>query len=154
MTYEMYQTIFWHAGVLTFIIAVGDVLLYVILKIPKVIGQLSGRTARKGIADIWKKNIQTRGRCYKSCAENQNFGSIAGGMTESGNIHRFGEAVNTGGITQKIATSETGEKLKTSETMFLPTPKCAETMVLNDVDMDDNFVIEEICFIHTKETIG
>ena len=111
MTYEMYQTIFWHAGVLTIIFAVGDVLLFVILKIPKVIGQLSGRTARKGIADIWKKNIQTRGRCYKSCAENQNFGSIAGGMTESGNIHRFGEAVNTGGITQKIATSETGEKL-------------------------------------------
>ena len=148
MTYEMYQTIFWHAGVLTIIFAVGDVLLFVILKIPKVIGQLSGRTARKGIADIWKKNIQTRGRCYKSCAENQNFGSIAGGMTE------FGEAVNTGGITQKIATSETGEKLKTSETMFLLTPKCAETMVLNDVDMDDNFVIEEICFIHTKETIG
>ena len=142
MTYEMYQTIFLHAGVLTIIFAVGDVLLFVILKIPKVIGQLSGRTARKGIADIWKKNIQTRGRCYKSCAENQNFGSIAGGMTESGNIHRFGEAVNT------------GEKLKTSETMFLPTPKYAETMVLNDVDMDDNFVIEEICFIHTKETIG
>ena len=70
MTYEMYQTIFWHAGVLTIIFAVGDVLLFVILKIPKVIGQLSGRTARKGIADIWKKNIQTRGRCYKSCAEN------------------------------------------------------------------------------------
>lgn len=55
MTYEMYQTIFWHAGVLTIIFAVGDVLLFVILKIPKVIGQLSGRTARKGIADIWKK---------------------------------------------------------------------------------------------------
>ena len=82
----MYQTIFWHAGVLTIIFAVGDVLLFVILKIPKVIGQLTGRTARKGIADIWKKNIQTRGRCYKSCAENQNFGSIAGGMTESGNM--------------------------------------------------------------------
>ena len=67
--------------------------------------------------------------------------------------------MNTGGITQKIATSETGEKLKTSETMFLPIPKYAETMVLNDIDMDDidmddNFVIEEICFIHTKETIG
>ena len=43
MTYEMYQTIFWHAGVLTIIFAVGDVLLFVILKIPKVIGQLSGR---------------------------------------------------------------------------------------------------------------
>lgn len=75
-------------------------------------------------------------------------------MTESGNIHQFGEAVNTGGITQKIATSEIGEKLKTSETMFLPIPKYAETMVLNDIDMDGNFVIEEICFIHTKETIG
>ena len=36
MTYEMYQTIFWHAGVLTIIFAVGDVLLFVILKIPKV----------------------------------------------------------------------------------------------------------------------
>ena len=31
MTYEMYQTIFWHAGVLTIIFAVGDVLLFVIL---------------------------------------------------------------------------------------------------------------------------
>ena len=68
MTYEMYQTIFWHAGVLTIIFAVGDVLLFVILKIPKVIGQLSGRTARKGIADIWKKNIQTRESAFwKHC---------------------------------------------------------------------------------------
>ncbi|WP_288616628.1 hypothetical protein [uncultured Eubacterium sp.] len=154
MTYEMYQTIFWYAGVLTIIFAVGDVLLFVVLKIPKVIGQLSGRTARKGIADIWKQNVQTGGKCYKICAENQNFGSIAGGMTESGNTYRFGETMNTGGITQKIVTSEIGEKLETSETMLLPIPKYAETMVLNDIDMDDNFVIEEICFIHTKETIG
>jgi len=40
MTYEMYQTIFWHAGVLTIIFAVGDVLLFVTLKIQQEIGQL------------------------------------------------------------------------------------------------------------------
>ena len=55
MTYEMYQTIFWHAGVLTIIFAVGDVLLFVILKIPKVIGQLSGRTARKELQIFGKR---------------------------------------------------------------------------------------------------
>ena len=33
MTYEMYQTIFWHAGVLTIIFAVGDVLLLSLIHI-------------------------------------------------------------------------------------------------------------------------
>ena len=57
------------------------------------------------------------------------------------------------GVKANILSTLTATMLSTM-IINLPIPKYAETMVLNDIDMDDNFVIEEICFIHTKETIG
>lgn len=121
MTYETYHTVFLSAGILAIIFAVCSVLLFVLLKIPKVVGDLSGRTARKGIADI----------------------------------QRVGKTVNTGVMTQKINTQESEEILEASETTVLPTAEYSETVVLDEIRMDDDFSIEEeICFIHTDETIG
>ena len=61
MTYEMYRYIFVIAAVLCGVMFGVSVLLFFLLKIPAVIGNLSGSTARKSIRTIeekssWKEN--------------------------------------------------------------------------------------------------
>ena len=102
MTYETYHTVFLSAGILAIIFAVCSVLLFVLLKIPKVVGDLSGRTARKGIADIREQNVRTGDKRHKTSAVNLDRGRITDRITDSGNIQRVGKTVNTGVMTQKI----------------------------------------------------
>lgn len=154
MTYEAYHTIFLWAGVLAIIFAVLSVVLFIVLKIPKVIGDLSGATARKAIADIRDQNIRTGDKRHKTSAVNLERGRITDRITESGNIQRVGENVNTGIMTQKIDTPASVEMQKNSETTILPVQGYSETEVLKENMVDADFVIEEeICFIHTNETI-
>ncbi len=155
MTYETYHTVFLSAGIFAIIFAVCSVLLFVLLKIPKVVGDLSGRTARKGIADIREQNVRTGDKRHKTSAVNLDRGRITDRITDSGNIQRVGKTVNTGVMTQKIKMPESEEMTETSETTVLPTAEYSETVVLDEIRMDDDFAIEEeICFIHTDETIG
>lgn len=155
MTYETYHTVFLSAGILAIIFAVCSVLLFVLLKIPKVVGDLSGRTARKGIADIREQNIRTGDKRHKTSAVNLDRGRITDRITDSGNIQRVGKTVNTGVMTQKINMSESEEMMEATETIVLPTQQYSETVVLDEIRIDDDFAIaEEICFIHTDETIG
>ena len=158
MTYETYHTVFLSAGILAIIFAVCSVLLFVLLKIPKVVGDLSGRTARKGIADIREQNIRTGDKRHKTSVVNLDRGRITDRITDSGNIQRVGQTVNTGVMTQKINMSESEEMMETTETTettVLPTQQYSETVVLDEIRIDDDFAIaEEICFIHTDETIG
>ncbi len=154
MTYEAYHTIFLWAGVLAIIFAVLSVVLFIVLKIPKVIGDLSGATARKAIADIRDQNIRTGDKRHKTSAVNLERGRITDRITESGNIQRVGENVNTGIMTQKIDTPASVEMQENSETTILPVQGYSETEVLKENMVDADFVIEEeICFIHTNETI-
>ena len=154
MTYEAYHTIFLWSGVLAIIFAVLSVVLFIVLKIPKVIGDLSGATARKAIADIRDQNIRTGDKRHKTSAVNLERGRITDRITESGNIQRVGENVNTGIMTQKIDTPASVEMQKNSETTILPVQGYSETEVLKENMVDADFVIEEeICFIHTNETI-
>ena len=155
MTYETYHTVFLSAGMLAIIFAVCSVLLFVILKIPKVVGDLSGRTARKGIADIREQNVRTGGKRHKTSVVNLDRGRITDFIKDSGNIQRVGKTVNTGVMTQKINIPESEERMETSETTILPITEDSETIVLDEIRMDDDFTIEEeLCFIHTEETIG
>ena len=54
MTYEGYRTLFIVAAVISAVMLVITVLLFIFLKIPYVIGDLSGTTARKAIKQIEK----------------------------------------------------------------------------------------------------
>lgn len=154
MTYEAYHTIFFGAGVLAIIFAVLSVVLFIVLKIPKVIGDLSGATARKAIADIRDQNIRTGDKRHKTSAVNLERGRITDRISESGNIQRVGENVNTGIMTQKIDIPTSVEMQGDSETTILPVQEYLETEVLKENRLDADFVIEEeICFIHTNETI-
>ena len=55
MTYEIYRYIFIGAAILCGIMAIVSIALFFLLKIPRVIGDLTGSTARKAIEKIKKR---------------------------------------------------------------------------------------------------
>ena len=159
MTYEMYRMIFQIAGGLSIGLLVVSVILFFVLKIPRVIGDLSGRTARKAIEDIRKQNTQSGDKRHKTSAVNRERGMITDRITPSGNLMMNRGPVNTGVVTEKIGVvdnsgvsmpltqNETGAtEVLANETEVLAN----ETEVLGTNDFSIEF---EICLIHSDVKI-
>lgn len=156
MTYEMYRYVFLGSLIACGIFFVAAAVLFFTLHIPKVIGDLSGRNARKAIADIRRQNEQSGDKSYQSSAVNLQRGKLTDKISHSGRlITREKTNFNTGVITEKIST----QQLKNDgagETTVL-TSSAEETSVLDAqvANEDLEFKVEfEITYIHTSEMIG
>ncbi|MDE7431951.1 MAG: hypothetical protein K2N34_08565 [Lachnospiraceae bacterium] len=134
MTYEQYRSIYIIALILTIFFLVSALALFIILKIPKVIGNLSGSSERKAVKVIRERN---------------------GGI---GNYTALGPKT----VTEKIAT-KTFHSVEnhTQETIMLENGETVtsmlnqndnETTVLNQQEeFESDFTIEyDITFIHTN----
>ena len=143
MTYEMYRYIFVGAliaGSLFFVLA-G--VLFFTLRIPQVISDLTGRTARRAIEDIRTHNERTGGKTYQSSAVNLGRGKITDKISKSGRlVSREDSPFGTGVITEELSAQQ-------SDPM-------GETDVLTPVEQPVGaFTVEyEITFIHTNEVIA
>lgn len=105
MTYETYRYIFLGGLIAAAIFLVISVVLFFVLNIPKVVSDLSGRTARKAIESIRKQNEQTGNKVYQSSTVNMQRGRLTDKISQSGRlISRGGDAFGVGSITAKIAT--------------------------------------------------
>ena len=62
MTYETYRLIFLVGAIAAGLMVIAAVVLFFVLKIPRVIGDLTGSTARKAIAGIRSQTEQNGGR--------------------------------------------------------------------------------------------
>lgn len=60
MTYEMYHNVFLICAAASGVMAFLSILLFVLFRIPSVIGDLTGITARRGIEQIRKGNSKVR----------------------------------------------------------------------------------------------
>ena len=146
------------------------VIIFFVLRIPDVIGDLSGRTARRAIEDIRNRNESTGEKAYKSSAANINRGKLtqkistmkldtAGGATTV----LENEAGNETTVLKSEVNSET-TVLKSevnSETTVLGTQTDNETTVLSgsSVPAVDNeaagkvTVIAELMFAQSTEIV-
>lgn len=174
MSYEIYRYIFIGAAVLCGIMFVVSVLLFILLRVPKVISDLSGATARKAIQNIREQNERTGDKAYKVSAFNLERGKLTDKISPSGNVVQQAQQQMYGMDTSKIATQhlvEQGEFDQTSvlvnnetsvlepqagETSVLTEPIIGETSVLSEnLPIDNSFVIEfEITYIHSNEIIA
>lgn len=163
MTYEVYRYIFLGALIACGVMVVVSAILFFTLRIPRVIGDLTGRTARKAIEDIRKQNEQSGDKTYKSSAVNLQRGKLTDKITQSGKLIKRAETpFGTGVITEQLAgqqnisySEETTVLDAVSETTVLY-PTSGETTVLasSEDNQMQSFVIEyEITFIHTNEVI-
>lgn len=172
MTYDTYRYIFLGSLIACGIFFVLAVILFFALKIPKVISDLSGRTARKAIENIRMQNEQSGDKTYQSSAVNLERGKLTDKISRSGRlIPRDATPFGTGVITEKISTQkldtagETDVLTVTEETTVLSEP-AGETTVLTQPagettvlmaqeEAAQAFTVEyEITFIHTSEVIN
>ena len=184
MSYEMYRYIFLGALIACGVFFTIAVILFFVLKIPKVVSDLTGRTARKAIENIRMQNEQTGDKSYQSSAVNLERGKITDKISQSGRlVARDATPFGTGVITEKISTmklqpagetdvlavaeetsvlaSPAGETEvlgapMAGETEVLGTPTFGETEVLAPAEQPAQaFTVEyEITFIHTSEVIA
>ena len=170
MTYEIYRYIFLGGAILAGIMFVVSVLVFFLLKIPTVIGDLSGANARKAIENIRSHNESTGDKTYRTSQVNRERGKLTDKISPSGRLIRDPSHSLHGAMgTEKISTQQlhpedvtdettvlTGELTGGSETTVLGHDDHAnETTVLNAQTFSNEFVIEyEITYIHTDEVIA
>lgn len=162
MTYDMYRYVFLGALAACGVFLAISIILFFTLRIPKVISDLSGRTARKAIENIRLQNEQSGDKTYKSSAVNLQRGKLTDKISGSGRlIPRNATPFGTGVITEKISTQQLDVAEDVGETTLLSQTEGAsaqnsdtgETELL-DTSARQLFVIEhEITFLHTDEVI-
>lgn len=123
LSYEQFMLIFYVGVVAAAIFFVLSVVLFFILKVPEIIGDLSGTTARKAIENIRLQNTDSLEKVYKSSKENAKRGKITEQMPSN---------------SVKLGTTQ-AEKMRTEiTTARLHTPSNEETIVLNVSQKADN----------------
>lgn len=168
MTYEIYRYIFIGGAVLSGIMLAVSVLVFFLLKIPNVIGDLSGANARRAIADIRSHNEKTGDKVYRTSRVNRERGKITDRISPSGKLKQAAQSTTRGAMaTEKISAAKETEVLQTApetsvltgnETTILSgnetsLPVENETTVLR-APVPGEFVIEyEITLIHTDEVV-
>lgn len=165
MTYEMYRYVFLGAAIACGVLFAVSVILFFALRIPKVIGDLTGRTARKAIENIRMQNEQSGDKSFQSSAVNMQRGKLTDKITQSGRlVPREATPFGTGVITEKISTQQLPVEKPAGETTVLTVTDetsvlgsgIGETVVLDTSEPQtaQTFTIEyEITFIHTDEVI-
>lgn len=173
MTYDTYRYIFIGAAILCGIMFVVSVLVFIFLKIPKIISDLTGATARKAIKNIRQQNEASGDKAYKVSAFNEARGKLTDKISPSGNVVQQYHAQMRGIDTTKIGTQELhvdetsvldhyedttvldGSGVGETSVLAAPAQPIAETSVLSDAPCDGTFCIEfEITYIHTDEVIA
>lgn len=166
MTYDMYRNIFIGAATLSGIMIVVSILMFIFWKIPKIIGILSGATARKSINSIREQNENFGDKTYKTYKTNtinRERGKLTDKISKSGSLVKgVTNQIRTGVVTSKISTKQlesTNETtvLYSDETTLLNTSIVDnETAILWEPQVFDTnlFKIEvDITYIHTEEVI-
>lgn len=169
LSYDAFRLIFIIAAVASGVMVVISAVLFFTLRIPKVIGDLTGTTAKRAIENIRRQNEQSGDKAYKSSAVNMQRGKLTDRISPSGRlIRRDASPFGTGVITEKLVTQGiTPEEPANETTVLYPADETSvlegdygETTVLqgtaeNPVENSaQGFVIEyEITFIHTDEVI-
>ena len=140
MSYEVLRYIFIGAAALSGAMLIVSILLFIILKIPRVIGDLTGATARKAIENIRNQNESSGDKIYKSSAVNRERGKLTDKISASGNIsHHENNPLGGAMATTKIATQGLSENAEFNETTVLGADTGNETTVLdNETTVLDN----------------
>lgn len=150
MTYEMYRSVFLISLIACGVMAVVSVLLFFVLQIPKVVGDLSGSTAKKAIQDIRKQTEGGGERRYQSKQPAQ--GQSTGNPPKTYTAPAAAPPTGTTGITERISQQQEPAAHGGEETTLL-SQDSMETVPLSP-ENDGQFAIEyEITYIHSNEVI-
>lgn len=146
MTYDTYMYVFYGGAGLALFFLLLSVVLFIVLKIPSVIGELSGSTAKKAIENIRKQN--ELGSAHSSEASISH-GRSAGrkdknSYRETTVIAKSHDSYSDAFLTTKIGTEQLASDAKKSyETTLLDNTAASETTVLNETEYNETTVLNE-----------
>lgn len=137
-------------------------------KIPTVIGDLSGRTARKSIAKMRAANEKTGAKSYKESKTNAERGKLTGTMPDSGKLKKKTTASDDGKPETGLLAENKADGLESEATGILGSETTGLLIDENATAPLDSpaqkhpartggkklEMIEEVMFVHTDEVIG
>lgn len=148
MTVEFLQTLSMVAYIAAGVLFLVAVALFFLLDVPKLYGDVSGRTAKKAIEAIRQQNESTGNKAYKPSAVNAERGKLTDKITPSGRLQS-----QTAGLPVSVGT----EKFATST--LAPQPN-ETTVLVNEefhaepVSTDGKFTVDvEMSFTGSSEII-
>ena len=135
MTVELLQTLSLAAFIAPGVLLLISIALFFLLDVPKIYGDISGRTAKKAIEEIRRQNEESGNKAYKPSAVNEARGKLTDKITPSGRLEspKTGIPISVG--TEKFETSTIAPK--TNETTLL-SDLGSETTVLEKINDDEN----------------
>lgn len=134
LTYDQFRLIFLVGAGLAILFLLVTVILFFALRIPSVIGDLSGATARKAIENIRNQNESTGDKVYKTSPVNRERGKLTDKISSSGRLLRDPSHSLYGAMaTEKIGTQNLDPNAASNETTVLDNAGSNETTVLIDM---------------------
>lgn len=137
-----------------------SIILWVVFRIPSVIGDLSGRTARKSIAKLRMANEKSGAKGYRASKVNVQRGKLTETMSglqksqKNADKPEVGHRPETGllqdNLSKRVESETTGLLVEEDATQPLASSMAQDVQGMGGVKID---MIEEIVFIHTEEYI-
>lgn len=127
MTVELLQTLSIAAYIAAGVFLLTAIALFFLLDVPKLYGDVSGRTAKKAIEAIRQQNESTGNKAYKPSAVNAERGKLTDKISPSGRLESQVSGNSIGVGTEKLSRASVDSQ--SNETTVLDQP-VGETTVL------------------------
>ena len=105
MSVELLQTLSLASYIVAGVWFLAGIALFFIFDVPKLYGDVSGRTAKKAIEAIRQQNESTGNKAYKPSAVNAERGKLTDRITQSGRLQSWTTGLPVSVGTEKFATA-------------------------------------------------
>lgn len=129
MSIELMQTLSLVMYILSGLMLLLTISLIFLLNIPKVVGDITGSTARKAIEDIRHRNTASGDKTYKPSSVNMARGKITDKISPSGRLQKYASGINVSVTPERIKTAKLAAQ--SDETTVLE-EQSGETAVLEE----------------------
>lgn len=141
ITYETFTYICYGTAALSAVLLATSVILFFVLKIPNVIGDLTGANARKAIAQIRNQNEATGEKTYQPSVVNRERGKITDKISGSGRLLRQRTSNLAGHGTTKLNTAELSEMALADQPIPVPEAYVPDQTTVLDQTMPQTTVL-------------
>lgn len=142
MSVELLQTLSLALYIVAGVLFLVGIALFFLLDVPKLYGDVSGRTAKKAIEAIRQQNESTGNKAYKPSAVNAERGKLTDKITQSGRLQSQTAGLPVGVGTEKLDTAALTQYA--NETTAL-TEAAGGTAVLEQPAGETTVLTETLC---------
>lgn len=155
--------------VMACIFAVLSVVLWIVFRIPSIIGDLSGRNAKKSIEQLRLQNLKTGNKAFRPSQTNLDRGKVTATMSDinkSSTIKNFSGTIAETGLLNENVEKQVAYAIETitldDEDATVPLYGEMETTPLYDMNHRTNSrtsnvqieLLEEVMIVHTNEEVA